>query len=193
MKQEEILHTFMQGAGLEAEGNDTVALGSLIPALAPAGVEAVMKVHTQRIDRLLTLLPHDSLLHYKLLAVRGFSFSEYQQLFRQGVSEQALLDLPICKVLHISNQKERKRFILSLSDSYEDYLSLLRQFFQTHGSLRLQTFFFQTRFDGSDKVQRCAYAHSRKNRVGQEQGYGINGVRRPKKISKIKIICYGSN
>lgn len=193
MKKEKILHTFMQGAGLEAESNDTVALGTLIPALAPAGVEAVMKAHTQRIDRLLTLLPHNSLLHYKLLAVRGFSFSEYQQLFRQGVSEQALLDLPICKVLHISNQKERKRFILSLSDSYENYLSLLRQFFQTHGSLRLQTFFFQARFDGSDKVQRCAYTHSRKDWLGQEQGYGTYDVRYTKEISTLKIICYGSN
>lgn len=191
MKQNNILHTFMQGAGLENEGYNTVALGTLTPALAPAGVEAVIKKHTQRIDKLLHVVPPDSVTYYKLLAVRGFSFSEYQQLFQQGVSEQALLDLPICKVLHISNQKERKRFILSLSDCYEDYLSLLHQFFQTTGSLRLQDFFFQARFDGSYQFQRCSYFDSWKDGCRKKQGNGANGVRYTKEVSTLKIICYG--
>lgn len=190
MKQDDLLNTFMQGAGIEKDSDDNVAIGSLIPALAPAGVEAVMKAHTQRIDRLLELLPGESLLRYKLLAVRAFRFSEYQQLFQQGITQQTLQELAICKVLHITNEKERKRFILPLTNRYEDYLKLLSQFFQTHGSLRLQTFFFPTRSDGSYK-NRFTYVNCREDWSGQEQADGIDGVGHAKEITEVKKVCYG--
>lgn len=180
----------MQGAGIEKDGDGNVAIGSLIPALAPAGVEAVMKAHTQRIDRLLQLLPGESLLWYKLLAVRAFRFSEYQQLFQTGITQQTLQELAVCKVLHITNEKERKRFILPLTNRYEDYLKLLSQFFQTHGSFRLQTFFFPTRFDGSYQV-RCSYAHSGEDGSGEKQADGVDGVGHAKKITEVKKVCYG--
>lgn len=190
MKQDELLNTFMQGAGIEKDSDGNVAIGTLVPALAPAGVEAVMKTHTQRIDKLLQLLPGESLLRYKLLAVRAFRFSEYQQLFQTGITQQTLQELAICKVLHITNEKERKRFILPLTNRYEDYLKLLSQFFQTHGSLRLQTFFFPARFDCSYQV-RCSYTHSGKNRSREKQADGIDGVGYAKEITEVKKVCYG--
>lgn len=192
MKQDDLLNTFMQGAGIEKDSDNNVAIGTLIPALAPAGVEAVMKAHTQRIDRLLQLLPDDSLLRYKLMAVRAFRFSEYQQLFQTGITQQTLQELAICKVLHITNEKERKRFILPLTNRYEDYLSLISRFFQTTGTLRLQTFFFPTRFDGSHQV-RCSYAHSWEDGSGQEQINGIDGVGHAKEITEVKKVCYGNS
>lgn len=142
MTQEEI--TFLNGAGI-ATGEDSVTIGYLLPTDAPAGIDAVMEAHIQQIDKVIQTLPQGSIQKKQLLSVRGFSFTEYLQLFTTPITEQSFTDVTIFQVLHLQ-EKERRRLILQISPSYEQYLNILTQVLVRNNAVHLPTFFFRALF-----------------------------------------------
>lgn len=158
MTQEEI--TFLNGAGIETDINDSVTIGYLVPTDAPAGIDAVMDIHIQQIDKLIRALPQGSKERKQLLQVRGFLFTEFLQLFTTPITEQSFKDVTIFQVLHLQ-EKERKRLILKVSPTYEEYLNVLSQVLVRNNAVHLPSFFFRARFYGSSFIEKGAKQFTR--------------------------------
>lgn len=143
MTEQELLQTFLQGAGLHSDDEESLAIGCLTPANSPAGIDAVMEKHTKQIDTILQTLPETHPDKQALFSIRGFAFTEYQDLFNVTISEQSFIGYPIFRFLGITRERERKRFIYNLSkDRYEDYFDLLTKSLLSYGIHGLLSFFF---------------------------------------------------
>lgn len=182
-----MIKIFLQGAGIEQDAPDNIAIGSLKPYFSQAGMESVLKVHIEQIDRLISLLPDGSSQKTEAWSIRGFSYSEYLQLFQAGIRELSYREYPIFNCLGITTAEERRRLIYHLSESYGHYLSLL---LHTCHAFRLSSFFFPARFDGSYEVQ-CAYPYRWKDWFGEIKAHGVDVVRYPTQVTKGQEVCYG--
>lgn len=132
---------FISAAGLVAESEDAVTLGSLTPGGAPAGVDALIQAHISEIDALLKKLPHESMDALELLIRRGFTYDEYQQFFqpfRKGHEQR-----PAYRAMVIETDERRREVIYNLTASHDDYVTLLSRALRPfHPSLGL--FFSRT-------------------------------------------------
>lgn len=182
-----MIKIFLHGAGIEQDAPDNIAIGSLKPHFSQAGMESVLKVHIEQIDRLISLLPDGSSQKTEAWTIRGFSYSEYLQLFQAGIREVSYKEYPIFNCLGITTAEQRRRLIYHISESYGHYLSLL---LHSCHAFRLSSFFFPTRFDGSYEVQ-CTYPHRRKDWCGKIEAHGTDVVRCPKEITKRQEVQHG--
>jgi hypothetical protein len=126
MTQQDILNYFLQGAGIEPDTEDGIAVGHLTPHFATAGVDMVMEKYTTYIDSLIQKLPEGSIARLELFIRRGFKFSEYQTLFDMTIRESSFASYVIFRCLWITTERERRRYALAfLKDSHEDYIAVL--------------------------------------------------------------------
>lgn len=143
MTEQELLQTFLHGAELHDDNDEGVAIGCLSAVNCPAGIDAVMQRHTKQIDTVLQALPETHPDKQALFSIRGFTFTEYQDLFNVTISDQSFMGYPIFRFLGITRERERKRFIYNLSkDRYEDYFDLLTKSLLSYGIHGLLSFFF---------------------------------------------------
>jgi hypothetical protein len=140
MTQNDVLHIFLEGAGIETDTEDSIAIGYLFPYSAPAGVDAVMEKYTRYIDALLPVV--GSMQRVQLVIRRGFTFSEYQVLFDSTIREPCFGAYPVFRSLCITTEPERRRIAFTLSkDSYEDYMTVLLKALTPFPSLLVNFFF----------------------------------------------------
>jgi hypothetical protein len=133
---------FLQGAGIEADDQDSIAIGYLNPYFAPAGIDAVMEKYTAHIDDLLQKLPQGSIEKLKLFIRRGFTFREYQALFDTTIRENSFSSYPVYRSLWITKEQERRRWTFTFSkESHDDYMTVLEKALSPFASW-LMTFFF---------------------------------------------------
>lgn len=183
---------FFQGTGLEENTEDSIAIGCLIPSYCPSGIDAVMHRHTQEIDMLLQLLLEGSKEKIELLSLRGFTFSEYQDLFNLSIPESSFREIAVFQYFHLVKEKERRKLIYSISkEKYEDYLALLFETFKSFSNFSLFHFFL---LEGSNRTHICKKSRQPRligwpYRFGKEQGYGTDVLRVAKKITEQQKVC----
>ena len=141
MTSKELEQIFISSAGLATGGDDAVNIGALTPALAPAGLDAIMQAHTRAIDELLDKVPKGSMKELELRIRRGFRFDEYKELFSPKPHKN-YGNYAAFRSLWITDEKRRRELIYNLSpDSYHDYVTLVSKALQPfHPQL---SFFFQ--------------------------------------------------
>lgn len=147
---DKIADIFLRGSGIEADGDDNIAIGYLNPFYSPAGVDAVMERYTAYIDDLLRKLPDGSIEKVELFIRRGFTFSEYQALFDTTIREHAFSSYPAYRSLWITKELERRRWTFTFSkDNHEDYMTVLAKAITPFASW-LMKFFFRGRCYGQN-------------------------------------------
>jgi hypothetical protein len=126
MTQQDIMNYFFQGAGIEPDTEDGIAVGQLTPHFATAGVDMVMEKYTTYIDSLIQKLPQGSIARLELFIRRGFTFREYQTLFDMTIRETSFASYVIFRCLWITTERERRRYALAfLKESHDDYIAVL--------------------------------------------------------------------
>jgi hypothetical protein len=137
-----LLQTFLEGAGLENDTLESVAIGTMKPADCRNGVDSIMQYYTTYIDNLIEQSESDTE-KIQLQSVRGITFSEYQLLFDLSIHENDFHKFSVFRHLWLNNEKERRRFIYHLSkDSHENYMNVLLQSLCLFDAHFLLFFFF---------------------------------------------------
>ncbi|MES2386817.1 MAG: type IV secretion system DNA-binding domain-containing protein [Bacteroidota bacterium] len=106
---------------------DSVEFGHTIPAEFFGVVIAAMKRHVAAVDNELSYSRHDKDKRYRLLAVRGFTYAEFQVLFNTKVSIDQFEQYPIFEVLMLGSEQMRRDFINLLDTDEISYLKALQK------------------------------------------------------------------
>ena len=125
MNVKELIKVFEASAGIAPDGDDSIVIGTIVPIDCDAAVDAIMLRHTRKVDLLIAGLPFDRIQRLHMLFMRAFTYNEFLALFDTSITEPLFPEHPAFNYFLLKTNKERKRFIYSLTPNRYEYTRLL--------------------------------------------------------------------